>query len=153
MGKPGAVWMVDYRAMRAHQPKALTEVLMREYAAGLDVCMLAEVFNTLDDLDTYKNPPIALFFEPPSIDDRIANQAAVFSVLSDPRLAMDDWLAASAVRTIKLEIPAALKWEIRDKLDHCAVNERVLFPGLDGLSQWLRRYYSPGARSSQQAKP
>ena len=43
----------------------------------------------------------------------------------------------------RIVIPAALKWEVRDKLDQANVNERVLVPELEGLSRWLRRYYLP----------
>ena len=43
----------------------------------------------------------------------------------------------------KVVVPAELKWEVRDKLDQANINERTLFPGLDGLSRWLVRYYFP----------
>jgi hypothetical protein len=53
----------------------------------------------------------------------------------------------------QIVIPAALKWEIRDKLDQANIHERVLHGGLDGLSRWLARYYRPdrGRRANLRA--
>ncbi|HDI59682.1 MAG TPA: FRG domain-containing protein, partial [Desulfobacteraceae bacterium] len=53
------------------------------------------------------------------------------------------WLCQYPRICRRIVIPAALKWEIRDKLDQAGITERVLFPGLDGLSCWLKRHYSP----------
>eukprot|EP00960_Hanusia_phi_P059060 764061-Hanusia_phi.AAC.2 len=33
--------------------------------------------------------------------------------------------------------------QVRDKLDAIGFTERTLFPGLDGLCDFLRRYYTP----------
>jgi hypothetical protein len=82
-----------------------------------------------------------VFLEPPSLDRRIVNQFALFSLMSSPRATLDDWLARRPGIVRRILIPASMKWEIRDKLDQANVNERVLFPGLDGLSRWLTRYY------------
>jgi hypothetical protein len=97
----------------------------------------------LDDFDKMAKEPFALFMEPPSIDDRIVNQFALFSVLSNSSILMDDWLKQYPALYKKVVIPSSLKWEIRDKLDQANITERVLFPGLDGLSKWLKRHYSP----------
>jgi len=64
-------------------------------------------------------------------------------VLPNAGKAMDDWLRERPRPWRRIVIPAELKGEIRDKLDQANITERVLFPGLDGLSCWLRRHYSP----------
>jgi hypothetical protein len=63
--------------------------------------------------------------------------------MSSARAGLDTWLAARPHVLRRLIVPAGLKWEVRDKLDQANITERVLYPGLDGLSRWLRRYYTP----------
>src|SRR5207244_8047386 len=84
-----------------------------------------------------------LFVEPPSFDERIVNQYALFSLLSRAEASLDEWLDHHPELLRRIIVPAGLKWEVRDKLDLANLTERVLFPGLDGLSRWLKRYYSP----------
>ncbi|HSO20563.1 MAG TPA: FRG domain-containing protein, partial [Desulfosarcina sp.] len=86
---------------------------------------------------------LVLFFEPPSIDARIVNQFAFFSVMSSPTAQLDRWLANRPDIYGRIVIPKELKWEIRDKLDQANITERTLFPGLDGLASWLMRHYTP----------
>ncbi len=65
--------------------------------------------------------------------------------MPDPHAILDYWLEEQPEENAhcKIIIPAGVKWEIRDKLDQANITERVRFPGLDGLSSWLKRYYSP----------
>jgi len=141
----GAVWVVDYAQAHNILPRNVLRSLQREGAQVFTVEMLSETVASLKDLDSLSTgqDDFALFFEPPSLDDRIVNQFAYFSVLSRANLAMDDWLKGHPGLWTKIIIPRELKWEVRDKLDQSNVTERVLFPGLDGLSEWLKRHYTP----------
>jgi hypothetical protein len=141
--RDGVIWAVNY--VKAHEllPTALRQRLELEGANVLTVEMLSESIKSLQELDTLAHEKVAIFFEPPAIDDRIVNQYAFCSIMSDPCMVLDDWLDAHPGIARKIIIPASLKWEVRDKLDQANINERVLFPGLDGLSRWLKRHYSP----------
>ena len=140
----GVVWCVDY--VRAHQllPSRLRKILRDEHADVFLAEMLDRAADSLPALDKLsRGGPFVLFLEPPSLDERIINQFALFSLMSSPTAQMDGWIKRHAALAHKIIIPAKLKWEIRDKLDQANITERVLFPGLDGLSRWLKRYYSP----------
>lgn len=136
-----AIWCVNFNAAHEHLPARLRAALREEGSGVLTVEMLAEAAPTLSAFDALSDEPFAAFFEPPALDARLVNQFALFSLLSDPCARFDAWLAARPVCYRRLIIPAALKWEVRDKLDMANITERVLFPGLDGLSQWLARHY------------
>jgi hypothetical protein len=144
----GLVWLVAGNAVHFdHLPERiywLRNVLRDAYAAYFTVSMLEKIAPTLADLEQLSSDePFALFFEPPSLDQRIVNQSALFSVMSSPLIALDTWLLNHPDTYRRLIIPAALKWEFRDKLDQINITERVIYPGLDGLSQFLKRFYSP----------
>lgn len=138
----GEVWVVRFAETNRALPKPLRAVLEEEGSDVFTGEMLSGAADSLEALDALSPEPFVLFLEPPSVDDRIVNQAALFSVMSDPREVLHEWLARHARSAHRILIPAALKWEIRDKLDQVNLTERVLFPGLDGLGRWLKRYYT-----------
>lgn len=141
--KDGVIIAVDY--VKTHQllPRKLKIVLEKEGANVFSVDMLNQAVESLSDLDSLSHEEFAIFMEPPSMDDRIVNQYAFFSVMSKAKGHLDKFLSAHPELGRRIIIPAELKWEIRDKLDQANITERVLFPGLDGLSSWLKRQYSP----------
>lgn len=164
--RDGALWCVDFVKTNQLLPERLKSLLNDEGSAVFTVELLARAADSLEEFDRFAFPNASapeprlrpgarqsapegprenfvVFFEPPSLDDRMLNQYALFSMMSSPATRLDDWLDSRRDLCRKLIIPAKLKWEFRDKLDQANINERVLFPGLDGLSQWLMRHYTP----------
>ena len=143
-GVDGVVWYVDYVKANGLLPDVLKRVAARECAGVFTADMLDEAADTLAKFDELgKDSPFVVFLEPPSLDERIVNQFALFSLMSSPTARLDHWLENHPDLARRLIVPKELKWEVRDKLDQANVTERVLFPGLDGLSRWLKRYYTP----------
>lgn len=86
----------------------------------------------------------ACLFEPPTLDARIAAQSAVFTLCSDVSQPFDAFLDAHGLAgaLTRFVIPAADVARVRDQLDLVTIDERRLFPDLDGVATRLRRYYS-----------
>ncbi|HZQ94373.1 MAG TPA: FRG domain-containing protein [Candidatus Sulfotelmatobacter sp.] len=142
----GMIWCVDCVKMKNYLPARLRRLLKREDSDVLTVEMLDEIAPSIAAFERLSKKPFIAFFEPPSLDDRMIHQAALLSVSSRADLSVSSWLYARKGLFHRIVIPARLKQEIRDKLDQANINERTLFPGLDGLSLWLTRYYSPNAQ-------
>jgi len=147
----GVVLCLNYAACAQFLPPALKTILDDEDAYVFTAEMLARGAGTLPEFDRLAASPFVAFFEPPSLDQRIVTQYALFSLMSDATAGLDSWLQDHEDLVRRIRIPAALKREVRDKLDQANITERVLFPGLDGLSRWLKRYYSPSVVPGTQA--
>jgi hypothetical protein len=142
--KDGVLWCIDFYRTKEYLPEQFRNALESENAKGFDVGILKSVCPNVKDLKKFHDDhgDFIVFFEPPSMDERIVNQFALFSFMSDPDVSMNDWLNEHEDLYFRLVIPSGLKWEIRDKLDQINITERMIYPGLDGLSKWLRRWYS-----------
>jgi hypothetical protein len=137
----GEVWVVSFPAVNGELPDAFARVLEEEGSHVFTGEMLSRVAPTLGQLERRAKEPFPMFLEPPALNERITNQAALFSLMSTVGARFDDWLQARPRAWRRVVIPAGLKGEVRDRLDQLNISERVLVPGLDGLSQWLARYY------------
>jgi hypothetical protein len=158
----GVVWCINFVEAHKRLPGLLRRELDRESSNVFTTEMLTRRVPDLQALDRLAHRPhskaqnpktrirktspldrFLLFFEPPSLDSRIVNQFALFSVQPDTDATIEEWVAAHPKLCRRIIVKASLKWEARDRLDQANITERVLFPGLDGLCAWLKRYYMP----------
>ncbi|MHA1268977.1 MAG: FRG domain-containing protein [Candidatus Helarchaeota archaeon] len=154
-GLDGVIWAINFEKAQDFLPikfkeeseKINSPVFPIESLDNIikgDTKSLDKVIEVFEKLKSMSDLPFLIFMEPPSIDDRIRNQFALFSFMSDPKICLDDWLKDQNKPGLwlKIIIPSDLKGEIRDKLDQSNISERTLFPGLDGTCKWLTRHYS-----------
>jgi hypothetical protein len=138
------LWQIDCEAVHRRLPEPMLDALREEGARVFTTELLDRHAPDLEALRALgDDEPFLLFFEPPSLNVRIDNQAAVLSVASTPDLRVEDWLHEHDDVWRAWRIPPEVKSAVRARLDQANVTERVLVPGLDGLAAWLRRYYSP----------
>ena len=138
-----AIWHMDFIQANRLLPPPLRDALDEVGANAFTMEMLERTMPTVAHYDKLSPKPLVLFFEPPSLDARIVNQFAFFSVMSGAEHSLLSFLLQHPGLYRRIIIPAKLKWEVRDKLDQANITERMLFPGLDGLAAWLARHYRP----------
>ena len=139
----GVIWAVDFVKVNRLLPEPLLNHLNYAGANAFTIGMLEKAVSDVREFDRLSPGELVVYFEPPSLDARIVNQFALFSVMSSPTSDLDEWLVRHPDLFRRIIIPKELKWEIRDKLDQANITERMLFPGLDGLALWLQRHYQP----------
>lgn len=139
----GVVWAVNTDRTNESLPPSLRGLLRKEGSSVFTAEMLSRAASNLEEFDALSTSEFVAFFEPPSLDARMVNQYALFSLMSSPTGCMDQWLAERPDHYKRVIVPAGLKREVRDRLDQANVTERVLFPGLEGISRWAARYYGP----------
>ena len=162
-GEDGEIWLVKPRDLAKSQTSLHNEELLKQglwcptytdLQDALDSVApvspaedMLEVLNNFDAL-SIEGHPILNFFKPPVFDERIKNQSSVYSVISDPLISADKVLIDHPNCVVRMIIPAFVKGVFLDTLDFMGVHERVLFPGLGGLSAALTRYFTRDARPS-----
>ena len=138
----GVIWALKYEALDRYLPERLKRKLSDVGSNSFTTDMLNDVYGTLPELSAEQGD-FVVALEPPSLDARIVNQYAVFTFMAHASSLLNEWLEDKPDLYFRIAIPAHLKWEVRDRLDQLNINERVMFPGLEGLSKWLKRHYSP----------
>jgi hypothetical protein len=142
-GEDGVIWVVNYASVHAHLPAELQDALVANGAPVFSVEILSTVIENLSEFDDMAPPGVryALFFEPPSFDDRITQQAALFSVMSSPQSSIEDMTPGIDDCVRKVIVRSALKPDIRKWLDRNRLTEWRFFPGPEGLAAWLKRRF------------
>ena len=135
------LWKIDIDEINSLLPDRYIEKLKQENAYLFTANMLEFLVDNLEqyDCDMLSNSMVLL--EPPSIDQRIINQYSYFSVIPKQIEDIEDFLDRATFNTEKYYIDRNLKWRVRDMLDQMNINERIAYPGLDGLSAWIKRHY------------
>jgi hypothetical protein len=135
-----AVWRLDWQVVHRHFGFPQLAFLLKdlEHIAGD-----SREYTPWDLFAAKRGKAFACMIEPPSLDARIAVQASTFTLSSATGMSFDAFLADQGIEgaLTKFVIPADDVARMRDQLDLVGVDERRLFPDLDGVAAALQRYY------------
>ena len=137
--RDAVIWRIDARDVNRNLPERYRETLGDAFVFSMD--KLRRVADTLQQYDRDMAGRAFIILEPPSLEQRIISQYSFFSVIPQDMEDIERFLAERTVRTHKYIIDKSVRWDLRDMLDQFNISERVIYPGLDGLTKWIGRHY------------
>lgn len=135
------VWRIDMQELYSLLPDRYRNVVNRTQSTIFNIKMLASITESLEQYDRDMQDQAMVIIEPPSTNDRIINQYSFFSIVPTEMMDIEDFLNRRTEHTVKYIIDRHLRWRVRDMLDQLNMSERIIYPGLDGLSKWIARHY------------
>ena len=138
------VWRIDVHELHDLLPQKYQEIMARYQSTVFSMNMLEEACKTPMQYDLDMGGDHLLVIEPPSLDRRIISQYSFFTIVPMEMKSIEEYLRQNTKKTARFVISKDLRWQIRDYLDHQNITERMVYPGLDGLSSWLGRHYYVG---------
>ena len=139
--RDAVVWRIDARELNEKLPEKYKAALSEKSTFVFSVSNLARVVNSIEAYDNDMGGKALVTVEPPSIDQRIVNQYSFFTVMPTGIGKFEDYLDENTNNTVKYIINRSIRWDLRDILDQLNMNERMIYPGLDGITKWLARHY------------
>ena len=136
-----AIWRIDVHELHDRLPDKYQQIMKKYSTTVFSVDMLREACESLEQYDADMGEDHMLVIEPPSLDRRIISQYSFFSVVPSGMKDIVKFLNVNTGKTVRYVIAKEIRWQIRDFLDHQNITERIVYPGLDGLSKWLGRHY------------
>lgn len=139
--KDAVVWKIDMKDCNRNLPTKYREPLDKDniYVYSLD--LLQKVVDNLEEYDQDMSYKAFVNVEPPSVDQRIINQYSFFSIIPSGIKDIEEFLDMHTEQTVRYVIKKEIRWQVRDLLDQYNISERIIYPGLDGLSKSLARHF------------
>lgn len=135
------VWRIDAREINKKLPDKYMSKLREKKTFIYSVDNFYSVTQDLAEYDSDMKGEAFVMLEPQSIDQRIVAQYSFFSVIPSDMVSVEDFLDTHTENTVKYIIDKSLRWDLRDILDQLNMNERMIYPGMDGIAKWLARHY------------
>ncbi len=135
------VWSIDVDELHEKLPEKYQNIMKKEQTTVFSLKMLQEACEGPLEYDEDMEGKAMLIVEPPSIEQRIINQYSFFSIVPYEMDDVEAFLKEHTNKTVRYVIKKEIRWQVRDLLDQLNISERIVYPGLDGLSEWLARHY------------